>query len=193
MTGRVAVFAREPRLGSVKTRLASRIGEDRALACYIETLEIAIEAASGQTPEIWYEGQPVGSWIDRGLSLKQQSEGDLGTRMYKAFCDGVDIVIGSDIPLISAAYVEQAVNLLAKADVVLGPTEDGGYCLIGVQRPIPQLFRCISWSTHFVLDQTLQIASRLMLQVELLPTLWDIDDLSDYRRWTAVRKSVGNC
>lgn len=187
MSNRVAVFAREPRLGCVKTRLALEIGETPALDCYVKTLEIAIEAASNQMLELWYEGNPAKSWIGRNLPLKKQPEGDLGIRMFAAFCDGVDIVIGSDIPLISNVYVDQAVELLTRVDVVLGPTEDGGYCLIGMRRVIPELFEGITWSSSRVLEETLQIARRQNLQVEVLPELWDIDDEADYRRWVSIQ------
>ena len=188
MSKRVAVFAREPRLGCVKTRLAAQIGPELALNCYSETLEIAIEAASNHALELWYEGRPCPSWIERGLSLKQQPEGDLGSRMLAAFCDGVELVIGSDIPLISSRYVEQAIDSLREADVVLGPTEDGGYCLIGMRRPLPKLFQGIAWSSSQVLTQTLAIARREHLHVELLPHLWDIDDATGYHRWNSIRE-----
>lgn len=189
MSKRVAVFAREPRLGFVKTRLASQIGEVQALDCYVETLEIAIEAASNHTLELWYEGKPSPSWIERRLALKKQPEGDLGTRMLAAFCDGVEIVIGSDIPQICSSYVDHAADALLRAEVVLGPTEDGGYCLIGMQQSLPQFFQGITWSSPQVLAQTLHIARQENVRVELLPKLWDIDDVDAYERWTAIRKA----
>lgn len=188
MSKRVAVFAREPRLGRVKTRLASQIGESRALDCYVETLDIAIEAASNHALELWYEGKPSPSWIERRLALKQQPEGDLGTRMLAAFCDGVEIVIGSDIPMISSSYVDRAAELLSRADLVLGPTEDGGYCLIGMQQPISLYFRGVKWSSSRVFAETLNIARRENARVELLPQLWDIDDAAGYNRWQAIRE-----
>lgn len=187
MSKRVAVFAREPKLGFVKSRLASQVGAARALDCYIETLEIAIQAASNHSLELWYEGRPCNSWIERCLPIKKQSEGDLGNRMYAAFCDGIDVVIGSDIPLISNHYVDRAVDSLSRVDVVLGPTEDGGYCLIGLRRPVSQLFQDIAWSSSRVLAQTLAIAHRENLAVELLPRLWDIDDETGYNRWISMR------
>lgn len=189
MSKRVAVFAREPKLGCVKTRLASQIGAASALDCYIETLEIAISAASSHSLEIWYEGQPSDSWIKRCLSIKQQPDGDLGARMMAAFCDGVDLVIGSDIPFISSQYVNQAAELLSSEDVVLGPTEDGGYCLIGLNRLVSQLFEDIAWSSSRVLAQTLAVARRESLTVGLLPMLWDIDDKTDYNRWISMREN----
>lgn len=188
MSKRVAVFAREPRLGYVKTRLASQIGEVQALDCYVETLEIAIEAASNHALELWYEGRPSPTWTERCLPLKRQPEGDLGTRMLAAFCDGVEIVIGSDIPMISSSYVDYAAELLSHTDLVLGPTEDGGYCLIGMQKPTPKYFQGVKWSSSQVLAETLNIARRENARVELLPQLWDIDDVAGYNRWQAIRE-----
>ena len=189
MSKRIAVFAREPTLGNVKTRLASQIGEARALDCYVETLDIAIAAASNQALELWYEGRPSPSWTERRLPLKQQPEGDLGTRMLAAFCDGVELVIGSDIPLLSSSYVDHAADALSQAELVLGPTEDGGYCLIGMQQPLPQFFQGITWSSPQVLAQTLHIARRENMRVELLPHLWDIDDVVGYDRWNSIRRT----
>lgn len=187
MTKRVAVFAREPRIGSVKSRLAKDVGEAKALDCYVKTLDIAIQAGSNQALEVWYEGSPASSWLNRRLRLKEQPVGDLGNRMYAAFSDGVEIVIGSDIPLISNSYVDRAVDLLPCVDVVLGPTEDGGYCLIGMQRVHPALFKGIAWSSTHVLEQTLRTAQRENLRVELLPRLWDIDDVAGYNRWMSMQ------
>ncbi|MCY3885708.1 MAG: TIGR04282 family arsenosugar biosynthesis glycosyltransferase [Gammaproteobacteria bacterium] len=187
MSRRVAVFAREPRIGHVKTRLAADIGEAKALDCYTKTLEIAIQAASNQALELWYEGNPASSWIERRLHLKEQPAGSLGNRMLSAFCDGVDIVIGSDIPLITNSYVDRAAELLTFVDVVLGPTEDGGYCLIGMRRALPELFEGVTWSSTQVLGATLRNAKRQNLRVELLAPLWDIDDATGYDRWISMQ------
>ena len=83
------------------------------------------------------------------------------------------VVVGSDVPALDAAYVEEALARLARADAVLGPVEDGGYCLIGMNEPHPELFRSIEWSTDSVLEQTLERAAAAGLDVALLDTLWD--------------------
>ena len=79
--------------------------------------------------------------------------------------------------------MEEAISRLGRADAVLGPVEDGGYCLIGMNAPHPTLFRSIEWSTHGVVEQTLERAAEAGLRVALLDTLWDVDDYADYLRW----------
>ncbi len=187
MNRRIAVFAKVPKLGEVKTRLASVIGPEAALECYAQLLDKAIEASACFECEVWFEGDVGPDWIERGVPLRRQSDGDLGERMHVAFVDGVTLLIGSDIPLISDSYIDRAMDLLDSSDVVLGPTEDGGYCLIGMKRPTEDLFRGIPWSTSGVFRQTVDISRRIGAKVGVLPTLWDVDDYLDYQRWLALQ------
>ena len=119
----------------------------------------------------------------------RQDAGDLGARLIyaveDAFKEGSDriVIVGTDIPGIDNAILAQAFQALDKVDVVLGPAHDGGYYLIGMKRPIPQLFRNISWSTSEVLQQTLQAARGAGLVVKLLRPLQDIDLPSDLDYW----------
>ena len=125
--GTLAVFARAPVLGAVKSRLAISIGEEAAFECYRKLLENTVEAAMPFESEIWIEGDIADlSWA-RGLPVRWQGTGDLGVRMLAAFSDGVKVLIGTDIPAMSASYIEQAFALLEENDLVVGPTEDGGY------------------------------------------------------------------
>ena len=118
------------------------------------------------------------------LPAFKQPETDLGGRMLAAVVAAArKVVVGSDIPALDAAYVEAALARLARADAVLGPVEDGGYCLIGMNEPYPELFRSIEWSTDSVVDQTLRRAATAGIEVALLDTLWDVDDYADYVRW----------
>ncbi len=184
---RVAVFAKVPRLGHVKTRLGESIGTEAALECYTEMLESAIRATSGYPMELWFDEEPNADWASRGIALRRQSGNDLGERMLNALSDGVELIVGSDIPELNAEYVNRACGLLLESDVVIGPTEDGGYCLIGMRQPHPWLFQDIEWSTPRVFERTLSIAGQLRLSVSLLDTLWDVDDLDDYRRWMSMK------
>jgi len=185
---RVAIFARAPVRGEVKTRLARTIGDEAALGVYRELLSLTLNRlapGSGNfTPEIWIDRESPSSdpW-PQCFRVVVQPEGDLGVRMAAAFEDGVTALVGSDIPLMSAGYVEQAVNALSCADVVLGPTEDGGYCLVAMRRPQPAIFAGIPWSTPRVLDATLSAADEGDLSVELLEVMWDVDDAHDLDRW----------
>ena len=120
-----------------------------------------------------------------GARLLLQEGVDLGGRMFdamhQAFSFGHQrvILIGTDLPSLTRAQVSQAVTQLGTHDLVLGPTLDGGYYLIAVSRPTPELFRGIAWSTATVLEETLQKAAAAGLSVALLPTLRDLDDLDD--------------
>ena len=120
-----------------------------------------------------------------GLSVRLQRTGDLGSRMRAAFDDGVTVLVGTDIPDLDASYVDAALAALTQTDVVFGPVDDGGYCLVGMRRLHGALFEGIPWSTARVLDASLRVAERLRLSVHLLDPLWDLDDLTDMRRWQA--------
>ena len=186
---RVAVFARAPELGRVKTRLAETLGEAAALEAYMELVEGTLRALKEGAfdCELWFDGahnDHVKRWqSDYRLPAFRQAKADLGGRMLAALEAGVKVVVGTDIPVLDAAYVEEALSRLAQADVVLGPVEDGGYCLVGMHTPHPELFRSIAWSTDTVVEQTLDRAAQAGIDIALLETLWDVDDHGDYVRW----------
>ena len=188
---RLAIFARAPVLGRVKTRLAKDVGDEAALAVYRELLALTLARLGSPNDdfraELWLEGESseLGEWAPR-LAVHRQPRGDLGERMAAAFADGVSALVGCDIPGIGVAYVRAALAALADADLVLGPTEDGGYCLVAMNEPHPEVFADIPWSTGTVLAATLD-ASR-HLSVTLLDTLWDVDEAEDLARW---RRSCG--
>ena len=101
--------------------------------------------------------------------------------MAAAFADGVTVLVGSDVPGLGPAYVEAALARLAEVDVAIGPTTDGGYCLIAMRKPQPALFEYIPWGTDAVLAATRAAAGKLTLA--LLEPLWDVDEVADWRRW----------
>ena len=185
---RVAVFARAPERGRVKTRLARSLGVDRALEAHVELAEATLAAVAGGAfdAELWFAGtrNALMAWGERfGLRLVEQPDGDLGERMLAALRAGARVVVGTDIPEMNAAYIEEALRRLDDADVVLGPVEDGGYCLIAMNEPHPALFQGIEWGADDVLARTLARAADAGLRVSLLDTLWDVDDADDYARW----------
>ena len=190
---RIAIFARAPELGRVKTRLAEAVGEAAALEAHVELVEGALRALTEGAfdCELWFDGarnDRVKRWqSDYSLPAFRQSEADLGGRMLAALKAGVKVVVGTDTPALDAAYVEEALSRLAQADAVLGPVEDGGYCLVGMNAPHPELFRSIAWGTDTVVEQTLGRAAATGLDVVLLDTLWDVDDHIDYVRWRESR------
>ena len=192
------IFAREPVLGRVKTRLAAGIGAAAALAVYRELLALTAAAvAAAQVPAtVWLaeaaadEALPRPEWP--GLPWRAQPPADsLGARMAHAFSAafgtgaGRAVIIGTDCPGLSAALLTRAFEELLTHDVVLGPADDGGYYLLGMNKLEVELFQNKSWSTATVLPDTLADAARLGLRVALLPTLHDVDSAQDLATWRA--------
>jgi uncharacterized protein len=128
--------------------------------------------------------------LPAGFSLLPQRGDKFGERLYFAvedlFSCGFESVclIDSDSPTVSAENFAEAVALLSAREdpVVLGPSDDGGYYLIGVKKPHRHLFEQIDWSTERVLNQTIQRAAEIRLEVKLLPTGYDVDDGASLRR-----------
>lgn len=195
------IFAREPVLGRVKTRLAAGIGEEAALAVYRELLAHTAQAVAvaGVPATLWLAeapappalpNQPRPEWP--GLPWRVQPAADsLGARMAHAFAEAFAAgathvaIIGTDCPGLTAAHLTQAFQLLTDHDMVLGPADDGGYYLLGLRQPQPVLFENKTWSTPTVLADTLADAQRLGLRTALLPTLHDVDSAADLARWRA--------
>lgn len=193
------VFAREPVLGRVKTRLAAGIGAAAALAVYRELLALTAAAVQlAQVPAtVWLAEAPAPpadptrarpEWP--GLPWRVQPAADsLGERMAHAFGQafaggaGRVVIIGTDCPGLSAEVLRQAFEALRAHDLVVGPADDGGYYLLGLNAPCPALFADKNWSTATVLADTLADAARLHLRVARLPTLHDVDSAADLAAW----------
>lgn len=185
-------------LGRVKTRLAAGVGQETALAVYRELLAVTHKALqqTGVPATVWLveaEGnaalQEAEAWLQH--NSRYQGPGDLGQRMATAFAAafaegaGRVAIIGTDCPGLRATHLTQALDLLHENDVVLGPAADGGYYLLGLRQPQPELFEHKAWSTGSVLSDTVADAHRLGLRVALLPQLQDIDTAEDLYAWRA--------
>jgi uncharacterized protein len=192
------IFARYPELGKVKTRLAAGLGEAAALAAYRQLLAhtAAAVAPLPAVRTLWLAAAPPAEAAPLWPGTAQQVQPvvpDLGQRMAHAFGAAFAagarrvVIIGTDCPGLSTDILEAAFHQLRTHDVVLGPADDGGYYLLGLQRPQPALFQGLSWSTDSVLRDTLAIAAREALTVARLPTLHDVDTAEDWRRWQARR------
>ncbi len=193
---RVAVFAKAPIPGEVKTRLIPALGEQGAAALHRALVTRAIETAvaAGIGPvQLWCApdaGHPFFTECGRrrGVTLMHQGEGDLGARMRCAFEallreSGRALLIGSDIPAMTPDYLRAADAALAEGyDAVLGPAEDGGYVLIGLTRVDAGLFENMRWSASDVLAVTRARIARLGWRHRELPTLWDVDRPEDLQR-----------
>jgi rSAM/selenodomain-associated transferase 1 len=193
---RVAVFARAPVAGTVKTRLIPALGATGAAALHRTLVLRALEAAvdSGVGPvELWCAPDASDAFFRDcaarfGISLAVQGGGDLGERMRRAF-DALQarsnraVLIGSDIPAMTAEYLRAADAALAGGgEAVIGPAEDGGYVLIGLSRAAPELFRDIEWGAPGVAQETRARIARLGLRHVELPMLWDLDRPEDLSR-----------
>ena len=191
----LCVFVKAPVPGRVKTRLARDLGAGQALEAYRVLVERELDAFSQvEFPiELWVSGDPgnaqVRDWSMRyALTVRSQPSGDLGRKMHEAISSccaagRAGIVIGSDLPAVDASYVELAASLLQERDLVLGPAEDGGYALIGLNTPVATLFSDIDWGTDRVYRQTRSKAERLGLSVGELPMTWDVDTITDWKRF----------
>lgn len=193
---RVILFLKSFRAGHVKTRLAASLGDRGALEIYtamvadllarLEPLRNLVVAYFDALPGQDDHPPSISSLLSRGL-LKVQRGQDLGQRMSNAFQEVFDagakraVLIGSDIPRIDAQLLEGYFEALHTFPMVLGPSVDGGYYLIGFQRERfeASLFRGIEWSTERVLEQSLDKARSRGLLCQLGAELQDVDTIED--------------
>ncbi|RMG61083.1 MAG: glycosyltransferase [Deltaproteobacteria bacterium] len=187
----VIVFCREPEPGKVKTRLSPVIPPVHAAYLYEALLSDAVDIllSLDEADKYLFHTPNESTFFDRyrsfGIKVVPQGEGDLGERIARAMRSvlergrGPAVVVGSDIPLLTADIIRQAVSLLSRHDVVVGPSRDGGYYLIAASSFHPGLFSEIPWSTEIVLEETLKKCRSLNLSWTLLGELQDIDRPED--------------
>jgi len=189
-------MARHPVAGRVKTRLAATLGADAACALYRAfVLDLAERLGAMPYAVTWAYTPPDAPFPELlpGAGCRPQRGRDLGERLTGAIGEefaagpGPVIAIGADAPHIPAAALAEAAATLAHgADVVLGPAADGGYYLIGLGRPAPDLFAGIAWGTAGVLEATLARAGAAGLAPHLLPPSFDVDQPADLARLRAL-------
>ncbi|MEO5987715.1 MAG: TIGR04282 family arsenosugar biosynthesis glycosyltransferase [Candidatus Eisenbacteria bacterium] len=183
MKKRIAVFARQPLPGRVKTRLSPALPPELACDLYAAMLDDTLEsvrAARAETRTVFWADVPEDNRSPEGFFWHAQKGADLGARLADAFdtllVDGAHaVVVGSDCPGLTTVLLERALDALDRADLVLGPAADGGYWLVGLARPAPQLFTAMPWSTEAVFTMTVARAAESGLSVETLPLLDDLD------------------
>jgi rSAM/selenodomain-associated transferase 1 len=199
----LVLLAKAPVPGQVKTRLCPPLTADEAATLHgtfvLDALESSASAASRGLPKqsprrfdrllaCWPSSQHVFFQImeeRHGVGLIDQRGDDLGARMANAademFRRGYQrvLLVGTDLPDLPESVYQDALTLMATHDVILGPSSDGGYYLIGLSRPAPDLFRDIPWSTDQVLGVTLRKAQEAALATAQLPMHRDIDTLDD--------------
>jgi rSAM/selenodomain-associated transferase 1 len=201
----LVIFAKAPIPGQVKTRLSPPLTPDEAASLHGSFVLDMLERSSRLAKPT--QGKTKAAALDRFLACTPSSEHvffkvmeerqgvrlidqigeDLGARMRHAF-DAVFalgyqrvLLVGTDLPTLPESSFAQALTLLGKHDLVLGPSFDGGYFLIALTRPSPELFTGIPWSTDQVCAQTQKKADDLGLRTALLPAWRDVDTIADLR------------
>ena len=189
----IAILAKAPLPGFAKTRLAAALGADGAAALQGRLIERAVETARAADigpVTLWAapdQDHPAFQALAAlfGVALARQPEGDLGARMLAAItaARGPALVIGTDCPALAPSHLVAAADALhAGVDVVVVPVEDGGYGLIGMREPQPQLFADMPWSTAAVMAETRRRLVRLALSWREPARLWDVDLPADVER-----------
>ncbi|MEM8713230.1 MAG: TIGR04282 family arsenosugar biosynthesis glycosyltransferase [Planctomycetota bacterium] len=200
---RLVLLAKEPRPGLAKTRLAADVGAEAAHALAtafiddtFELMACAVDAREDRAASVAYTPADARAWFElraSAFTLLPQRGGDLGERIQGAFADafagGAErvVVMGMDTPHLPPGRIDHAFEeLRGGADLALGPTEDGGYYLIGLTSPFESahasLFKDVPWSTSDVLGVTQRRAREASLGVALLPETFDVDDGADLER-----------
>jgi len=190
-------FIKNPQKGQVKKRLAAAIGDEMAVRLYKRFLLEMLSTLNKGTFLFYLCVYPVDAleslkaWLGEDyLYMPQQGE-NLGERMKNAFTEALAmnfkrvVLIGSDIPSLPLEFIEEAFMSLEKKDVVIGPSADGGYYLVGFRdkKFSPRAFKGIPWSTERVFEETMKIFEHEGLTVHTLKMLRDIDTVQDLRNY----------
>ena len=183
-------MARAPSSGG-KSRLAPHLSASRLTALRHALLADTLAAVSG-LPDVFVFVTPDEAALEGETSLPviPQGAGDLGARMLYALqflLKGSDpaaaILVGSDVPLLTANHITEATNTLTTSGgIVLGPADDGGYYLIGMRQAHPELFEGIAWGSDSVLTDTLRAADRAGIGAHLTRSAYDVDTIDDLLR-----------
>jgi rSAM/selenodomain-associated transferase 1 len=188
----VIVFAREPEPGSAKTRLIPKLGAANTAALADAFIRDAMAKAAALNTSLVIAGSaPKGvanSKYFQALArrykatLVEQGSGTLGARMsrtIKPFAQRGAILIGTDTPSLPLPLLRQSRSALRRKPIVIGPSLDGGYYLIGIRGEVPDIFRGVRWGGSRVLEQTVERLRREKLKFAFGPTWYDIDRWND--------------
>ena len=185
------IFARNPELGKIKTRLAKTLGDEMALAIYYKLLAHAQQITHNLDYDkaVYYSSyaDTEDNWDNRVYKKKVQKGHDLGERMFNAIDDALAagyesvVLIGTDIYELTSEIIDNAFNKLTVHDVVIGPAKDGGYYLIGMKKPNSSIFKLSAWSTPGVFSETVKRIENADLSWAKTALLNDIDEPEDLR------------
>lgn len=183
------LFIKYPEARKVKTRLGAEVGFEFAAELYRlfiqQTFDLA-QNCSAQKVIVAFEPAErkldFAEFVPKKFAIFPQEGKNLGERMLNAFKDAFArgyknvAILGSDSPTLPLENIDDAFEKLSKSDLVLGPAEDGGYYLIGLNKAYRGLFENIEWSSHSVLQLTIESAKKLQLSYKLLPNWYDVDN-----------------
>lgn len=187
----IIIFIKNPVAGKAKTRLAKDVGDETALTIYKSLLNytrvtsLLVDAKR----YLFYGGEILDDeWDEAQFIKKLQSGGDLGARMSNAFIDVLQnhnkvLIIGSDCPQLDLLTISEAYQSLDHHDFVIGPSEDGGYYLLGMKELNADVFNDISWSTDTVCNQTIDKIKASNKTYDLLKKLSDVDYKEDWDKY----------
>ncbi len=194
----LVIMAKEPIAGRTKTRLSPPLTAEQAAdlyRCFLQDIICTVEQATTNqpqlTPHIAFSPPQAAQYFQQlapDFELISQVGERLNERLHSVFTAAFDhgyqqvAAINSDSPTLPGAYLVKAYELLETADVVLGPCEDGGYYLIGLKRPTPEIILPVQMSTNTVLTDTLDLIKANGLTVDLLPTWYDVDTVAELAR-----------
>jgi rSAM/selenodomain-associated transferase 1 len=196
-TNALLVVAKRPAPGQTKTRLSPPLLPNQAAAlyeCFLrDTLDLMRQVSDAQPVVAYLPSSEKAYFAELApdFELVLQDGPDLGVRLDNALTHYLQLgyqrvaIMDSDSPTLPANFLVAAFEALEEADVVLGPCDDGGYYLIGLNRPAPRLLREVQMSTSRVVADTLALAAEEGLRVELLPTWYDVDDVAALARLAA--------
>lgn len=199
-------FAKLPRLGQVKTRLAPAIGDEACLALHTQLLQFthaqivkANQALGGLSAlSLNHLGEhEVIEKIAQSTPVIVQKGSDLGERMAHAIRWGLTVakkvlIVGSDCPVLSGDYYQQALNALDDEPHVFINAEDGGYVLVGARQTCDELFQDVPWCTEDVMAVTFQRLGAANKKAAILGPLWDVDRLEDLARLKQLKPNWPN-
>jgi len=192
MNKHLIIFIKNPELGKAKTRIAKTTGDEKALSIYKELLQHTRETVQKVDcqRQLFYSAfiDNDDPWSNTDFNKQLQINGGLGEKMQAAFQlvhreGDRTLVIGSDCGELTPQIIDQAFEALRTHDVVLGPTFDGGYYMLGMRDLQLDLFQDIDWSTEKVYSQTIQNIKAANATYFELPRLHDIDFEEDYLAW----------
>jgi rSAM/selenodomain-associated transferase 1 len=198
-------MAKAPVPGAVKTRLVPPLTEEQAAELYHALLSDQLEHLTALEAVDLYVAfapsdamAPIANIAPAGYRYFAQRDGDLGERMNEVFAElwrrghRSLILIGSDLPPVPLDTFHEGFEQLSTGEkrVVLGPSSDGGYYLIGMNQPVPEIFSGMTWSHNQVLAETVQRLTRLSIDFTLLPQWFDVDKVGDIARLRGVSDSA---